>query len=187
MIDRQEQTLADATIVFTQRTPKLTIVQAKTDKAYKGVTIQRTVSVGDGWIIDWCRCKSSQKHLYTWLFHVNGVFQFLNHVTLETAKQPIISNKYVTSQQIVKGVPSEIIGYWLERNGAKNRLYVQLWNNPTRSENDMTDNRLFAIAESPDLPATKKRSLLISEVNGHNIDVIAFSAGEIAKRILPLW
>lgn len=174
MVDKQEQTLANATIVSVRHTPKLTIAQARSDKAYKGVTIQRTVSVSDGWIIDWCRCKSSQEHLYTWLFHVNGIFQFHNHVTLETAKLPIIPNKYVTSQQIVKGILSEIMGYWSERDEGKNRLYVQLWNIPTESENDMNDNRLFAIAESPDLPAKQKRSLLISEARGRNVDVIAF-------------
>jgi hypothetical protein len=175
MVDHQEQIPADASIVFAQETPRVTIVQAKTDKAYKGVMIHRTVAVGDGWTIDWCRCNSSQLHTYTWLFHAKGTFKLLNQgLTLEIAKQPVIPNKYISPQQIVKGNPCEIQGCWLERDGGKSRLYVQLWNNPASSKNDIPEESRIAIAESPDLPATKKRGLLISEVRGHNADIIAF-------------
>lgn len=173
MVDGQDQALAAAKIVLAKETPQFSVVQALADQAYKGVAIRRTVVFGDGWALDWTACRSPQEHAYAWLFHANGTLRLAGDPALEPATEPMVPNRYVTKQQRLKAPAGETRAEWAERDGGKGRLFVQLWLAPP-AEAQGAAARFVGTAESPDLPATLKRSMLLAGTRGRTLDVVAF-------------
>jgi hypothetical protein len=174
MVDGKNQELAAAKIALAKESPEFTVVQALAEGAYKGVSIRRTAVFGDGWALDWTACRSKAEHSYLWLFHANGALLLLNEgLQFEAKSEPMVPNKHVSGQRRVKDLPPEIRGEWSERGGGKNRLSVQLWPAPG-GQGNAAAGRFAGTAESPDLPASEQRGLLLAGGRAQNLEVVAF-------------
>jgi hypothetical protein len=174
MVDGKDQALAPAEIVLARERPEFTVVQARAHQAYPGVAIVRTVVFGDGWAFDWVTCRSTQEHAYVWLFHANGPLRLLSGgLPVQTISEAMVPNNHVTGQRRLKDPAFEVEGEWSERGAAKGRLFVQLWSRLSGARNGEDPGRFVGQAESPDLPATGKRGLLLAGGRARNLDVIA--------------
>ncbi|NQT91262.1 MAG: heparinase II/III family protein, partial [Lentisphaerae bacterium] len=175
MVDGEDQALASAEIVLARETPEFTVVQARADQAYPGVAIGRTVVFGDGWALDWATCRSTQEHAYVWLFHANGPLRLPTEgLKVKTLLETMVPNNHVTGQRRLKDPAFEVRGEWSERGTAKGRLFVQLWPTLSGATNGDHLGRFVGQAESPDLPATGNRGLLLAGGWARELDVIAF-------------
>jgi hypothetical protein len=175
MVDGKDQALASAEILLARETPEFTVVQARADQAYPGVAIIRTVVFGDGWALDWTTCRSMQEHAYVWLFHANGPLRLPSEgLQVQTLLEMMVPNNHVTGQRRLKEPSFEVRGEWSERGAAKGRLFVQLWPLLSGVPKEENAGPFVGQAESPDLPATGKRGLLLAGGRARDLDVIAF-------------
>ncbi|MCX7803982.1 MAG: heparinase II/III family protein [Planctomycetota bacterium] len=186
MVDGNDQKLAPAKIALAREYPEYAAVQAVADQAYDGVTIRRTAVFGDGWALDWTACSSAREHDYTWLFHANGPLDVRGEgQKTDPAPEPVVKNKHVSGQRLVKSDGGEVRGFWSERGGGPNRLHFQVWPVPPVAPEvaGAGGNRFVAVAESPDLPPTLKRGVLVAGGRDRRLDVVAFFCwGDAAGR-----
>ena len=67
-----EQKPAFGRLVLFQPGKRLKVVRAKTDTAYEGVTLDRTIVLVDSVVVDFFRCRSANEHQYDLALHIDG-------------------------------------------------------------------------------------------------------------------
>jgi oligo-alginate lyase len=73
-VDRQLQRNADGRLDRWTTEGSATILVASADDVYAGVTLERTLRLRDGHLLDRFSCASEKQHVYDWAFHSAGRF-----------------------------------------------------------------------------------------------------------------
>lgn len=70
--DRWRDTISDGELLLFQPEGRFAAVRARNENVYRGVCLDRTVVVADGFILDVYRALSDAEHEYDWAMHVLG-------------------------------------------------------------------------------------------------------------------
>lgn len=150
LVDGTDAACASARIERTVQTPWAAVVCATAPGAYPGVVIRRVIVVGAGWVVDWIRADSQQRHRWQHLFHVNG--------TLDAAGQPraVFNHRFVTDERLLG--EGAWHGRWKSRTSAQ-RLLVAAY---------PPAGGVVAAFTGPDLPTDARRDCLVVEAAGEH-------------------
>lgn len=72
VVDGKSQAPTEGKLVLFHRDDGFQAVRAVATEAYEGVTLDRTVIMTPGYILDVCRARSDQPHMYDWVYHNAG-------------------------------------------------------------------------------------------------------------------